>query len=138
MLGESILHYGITDRIGAGGMGIAWRAFYARPDREVVLKILPEAATPDPSRHEWFLREAKAAWALNHPHIGTAYEINSDGPVHFIALEFAQERPLSQIMAEHRCLPAGIALESANPGRRRKGRQRGLVNRDMKPSRPQR
>src|SRR6188472_3748909 len=96
MVGSSVLHYRITGKLGAGGMGIVWRAVDTRLGREVALKFLPDSATADPFRLERLEREAKAASALNLPNIVTIYEINADGDRHFIAMELIQGRPLSE------------------------------------------
>jgi serine/threonine protein kinase/Tfp pilus assembly protein PilF len=128
--------YELLGPIGAGGMGVVWKALDKRLDREVALKILPDTATADDSRHERFIREAKAASALNHPNIVTVYEINSDGDVHFIAMELVRGVALSEILRERKPLPPVIAAKYAiqladGLG---KAHQSGIVHRDIKPS----
>src|SRR6266567_6698003 len=100
MVGKTVLHYRIIARIGSGGMGVVWSALDTHLDREVALKFLPEAATSHPERRERFVREAKAASALNHPNIVTIHDINSDGDVYFIAMELVRGRSLYQVLKE--------------------------------------
>ena len=136
MVGSSVLHYRITGKLGAGGMGIVWRAVDTRLGREVALKFLPDSATADPLRLERLEREAKAASALNHPNIVTIYEINADGDRHFIAMELIQGRPLSELLRGSKPFPVGETvgymiqfcdgLAKAHAAR--------IVHRDIKPS----
>jgi eukaryotic-like serine/threonine-protein kinase len=136
MIGKTILHYRITGKIGSGGMGVVWKALDTRLDREVALKVLPESATADPSRRERFIREAKAASALNHPNIVTVYEINSDGETHFIAMELVRGVPLSQMLHDHKPLPASRALKYGTQLADGLGQahRAGIIHRDIKPS----
>src|SRR5260370_1258896 len=111
--GDRFGHYEILAPIGAGGMGEVWKALDTRLDREVALKFLPEAATTDAARRERFVREAKAASALNHPNIVTIYEINSDGDRHFIAMELIHGRALSEVLRGNKQLPPSLAVNYA-------------------------
>lgn len=136
MVGETVLHYRITDRLGAGAMGVVWKAVDTRLDRSVALKFLPDAAAGDPVRLERLTREAKAASALNHPNIVTIYEINTDGKRSFIAMELIHGRALSDVLGESKRLPPAEAvryviqicegLTKAHAAR--------IVHRDIKPS----
>ncbi len=76
--GRTLGHYGIVERLGAGGMGEVYRAFDERLERDVAIKVLPEAVANDPERLRRFEREAKALAALNHPNIATVYGLVSD------------------------------------------------------------
>src|SRR6266446_8515452 len=96
--------YEIRTKIGAGGMGEVYLAQDTELDRTVAIKILPEALASDQQRLQRFIQEAKAASALNHPHILTIYEIGTAGATRFIATEFIDGDTL-----RHR-LSAGMKL----------------------------
>jgi len=136
MVGKTILHYRVTERIGRGGMGVVWKARDTSLDREVALKFLTETATFDPSRRERFFREAKAASALNHPNIVTIYEINSDGDQLFIAMELIRGRSLSEVLRTHQQLAPSLVVDYATQLCDGLGaaHRAGIVHRDIKPS----
>src|SRR5258705_561160 len=86
--GTQLGRYQIRSQLGAGGMGEVYLAFDTELDRTVAIKILPEAVASDQQGLQRFVQEAKAASALNHPHILTIYEIGTAGATRFIATEF--------------------------------------------------
>ncbi|HEX4900888.1 MAG TPA: protein kinase, partial [Pyrinomonadaceae bacterium] len=86
--GTKLGHYEIRSLVGAGGMGEVYLAVDTELDRTVAIKILPESLALDPQRLQRFIQEAKAASALNHPHILTIHEIGTTGASRFIATEF--------------------------------------------------
>lgn len=133
---RTILQYQLTEKIGDGGMGIVWKAYDTRLDREVALKFLPDAETSDQLRRDRFLREARAASALNHPNIVTIYEIGSDGGQLFIAMELVRGLVLSEVLREHKRLPASVAFQYAVQICDAVGaaHRAGIVHRDIKPS----
>src|SRR6266568_4855574 len=95
---DRLLQYRLLERIGAGGMGVVWRALDTRLQREVAIKVLPANKAGDAARRARFLREAQAASSLNHPNIITIYEINSDQGIDFIAMEYVQGHTLATLL----------------------------------------
>ena len=98
MLGQQLGHYRILEKIGAGGMGEVYRAHDEQLDRDVALKVLPAHTLTDETARARLLREARAAAALNHPHICTIHEVGEAGGQAYIAMELVEGKPLSALV----------------------------------------
>ena len=131
--GQRLGPYEITAPLGAGGMGEVYRARDVRLDRSVAVKILPAELSGDPHFRQRFEREARAASALNHPHIAHVYDVGEQDGTHFIAMEYVEGENLRQLVARgpvavDRLVDLGVqmaeALEEAHA--------RGIVHRDIK------
>src|SRR5512139_1445206 len=135
LVGRTLGHHAVLDRIGAGGMGVVYRARDTRLDRVVALKVLTCGAFADENRRRRFVQEARAASALNHPNIVTIYEIGTDDGVDFIAMEHVAGGTLADRIARTRVSPdeaVRLAVEICSA--LAAAHAAGIIHRDLKPS----
>ena len=128
------MHYRIVSKIGAGGMGEVYLAIDTRLDRKVALKILPADVASDRERIERFIREAKAAAALNHSNIAHVYEIGENDGLRFIAMEYVSGDTLRDLLSRGRLtLIRSIELTAQVAAGLAEAHRSGFVHRDIKP-----
>ncbi|MDH4272017.1 MAG: tetratricopeptide repeat-containing serine/threonine-protein kinase, partial [Candidatus Aminicenantes bacterium] len=134
MIGETLGHYRVIEKIGAGGMGVVYRARDERLERDVALKVLPAGALADEEMRKSFRREAMALSKLNHPNVATIHDFNTEKDVDFLAMEYISgvtlgEKLHSGALPEAEVVDVGKqaaeALEAAH--------EQGLIHRDLKP-----
>src|SRR5688500_2490979 len=131
---ETIAHYRIVEPIGAGGMGAVYKAFDNKLQRIVALKLLPAEYVSQQDRRRRFFQEARAASALNHPHILTIYEVGEDDGKPYIAMEFVEGQTLRQKIKTNRLglsETLDIAIQIAAGLAR--AHELGIIHRDLKP-----
>ena len=135
MIGTTLKHYRILEKIGEGGMGVVYRALDSHLDRTVAIKVLRPEAVGDAERKWRFVREAKAASALNHPHIVTIHDIDSADGVDFMVMEYLEGTPLDRLIPKtglplREALDYGAQIASALGA----AHAAGIVHRDVKPA----
>src|SRR6266567_5574341 len=135
MIGQTVSHFQILEKLGEGGMGVVYKARDTQLDRLVALKFLPPDSARQSDRLIRFVQEARAASALNHPNIITIHEINSFQGAEFIAMEFVRGKNLDQLIGKKglrlsEALKYAIQVADALS----KAHAAGIIHRDLKPA----
>ncbi len=135
MIGQTIGHYLITEKIGAGGMGIVYRARDQRLNRDVALKVLPPGKLGDDAPRKRFRKEALALAKLNHPNIGTVYDFDTQDDIDFLVMEYIPGETLGERLAKG-TLPEKewIAISLQIAAALEEAHEHGIVHQDLKPS----
>jgi len=133
--GQQLLHYRLVDKIGEGGMGVVWRAVDTSLDREVAIKVLPEAFAGDTDRLSRFQREAKLLASLNHPNVASVFGVHEFEGTRFLAMELVPGDDLAQRLRRGR-LPVDDVLDIARQIAEalEAAHERGVIHRDLKPA----
>jgi serine/threonine-protein kinase len=135
LTGSTLLHYSVTKKIGAGGMGEVYQAHDLKLQRQVALKILPDSFAYDPERLGRFNREAKLLASLNHPNIAMIYGLEEAGGKHFLVLELVEGETLA-LRIRKRALPVEEAVEVCRQIAEglEAAHEKGIIHRDLKPA----
>jgi len=135
MIGQTLGHYRILEKVAAGGMGVVYLARDEQLERDVAVKVLPSGTLSDDAARKHFRKEATALAKLNHPHIETVYDFGTQDGVDFLVMEYVPGKTLADRLArgalsEKEIIELAIQIASALE----EAHDRGIVHRDLKPA----
>ncbi|GEM_PF-1099905 len=134
MIGQTVLHYKILEKLGEGGMGVVYKAQDTKLDRTVALKFLPDSLTPTEKDRQRFIREAKSAAALKHPNICTIYSVDEYEDRQFISMEYINGETLrAKVDAGEMSLKSALDYGTQIANALAKAHQNNIIHRDIKP-----
>ena len=135
MIGRSIAHYRVTEKLGAGGMGVVYRAADTKLGREVALKVLPPVFANDSQRMARFKREAHVLASLNHPNIASIYGLEESDGVHCLVLELVEGPTLAERIQEGAVpLEEALTIATQIAEALEAAHEKGVIHRDLKPA----
>ncbi|MBC8182450.1 serine/threonine protein kinase [candidate division KSB1 bacterium] len=133
LIGKNISHYKILEKLGEGGMGIVYKAFDTKLERTVALKLLRPETIGDPDAKKRFIREAKAASALNHPNITTIYEVDEWHGRDFISMEFVEGKTIREkVKSAQLTFDEVLNIAEQLAGALQEAHEHNIVHRDIK------
>lgn len=134
LAGRTLGHYRVQEQIGAGGMGVVWRALDERLERDVAIKVLPPGLLADEDARRRFRREARALAKLNHPNIATIYDVGEEDGLDFLVMEFVPGDSLAdKLRTGPLAFREAVALGTEIAAALEEAHERGVVHRDLKP-----
>src|SRR5437867_1407901 len=132
--GQTLSHYRLVEKIGAGGMGVVWKADDTVLNRTVAIKVLPANAARDEERRKMFLDEARLASSINDAHIAQVYELVREADLDYIVMEYVEGAPLSRILGGRPLPPDKVTALGEQVARAiSHAHRKGLLHRDIKP-----
>ena len=133
MIGKIISHYKILEKLGEGGMGVVYKAFDTKLERDVALKLLRPEAMGDPAAKKRFIREARAASALNHPNITTIHEIDEWHGLDFICMEYVEgETVKKKIQSGQMPMDEVLNIAAQTAEALQEAHEHDIIHRDIK------
>jgi eukaryotic-like serine/threonine-protein kinase len=133
-IGQVFGHYRIVEQIGAGGMGVVYRAHDERLDRDVALKVLPAGALADEAAHKRFRKEALTLAKLKHPNVATVHDFDTNGGIDFLVMEYVDGMTLTDKVAQGAMLEDDVLTLGTEIAKTLEvAHNRGVVHRDLKP-----
>jgi serine/threonine protein kinase/Tfp pilus assembly protein PilF len=135
VIGKTVSHFEILEKLGEGGMGIVYKARDTHLSRFVAIKVLPPEKIANPERKRRFVQEAKSASTLNHPNIITVYDIDHRNGLDFIAMEYVAGKPLQRMIPREGVAPEEVVKYAVQiVGALAAAHRAGIIHRDLKPS----